>query len=190
MTNNAIIVRDTNRDGIDCCNCPKCKGRAGTERVCFNSRKLELRSAKNALVKAAGLVLLLACFFLQGQATANVTLPAAGPTHPEQNDKASVGYLTVFSSTQEAQWGEGSYYCPHTGYRIYDSTGKIVKWVENHASSNDEAPEKVDLAPGKYTIWAQSDRKGYVRVPAVIKMGRTTVVHLEEDRALLGIANR
>jgi hypothetical protein len=112
MNNTDIIVRDSNRKDINRCNCPKCQSRAGTERACFNSRKLELRTAKNALVKAAGLLLLLACFFLQGQATASVTLPAVGPTHPGQNGRVSVSYLTVFSSTQEAQWGEGSHYYP------------------------------------------------------------------------------
>ena len=181
--NNNTIVNSTDRDVIDRCNCPKCKGRAGTPRVCFNFRKLASRTAENALVKTVGLLLLLACFFLQGQATADVTLPAVGPTDPGQNDKVSVGYLTVFSSTEEAQWGEGPYYYAHTGYRIYDSTGKAVKWVANHDSSTDDAQQNVELAPGRYTIWAQSDKDGYVNVPVVIKPARTTAVHLENGNA-------
>jgi hypothetical protein len=186
MNNTDIIVQDASRKGIDRCNCPKCKGCAGTAIVCFNSRKLALRALGNALTKTAGLLLLLSCFLLQGQATAGVTHPAAGPTDPGQNDKVSVGYLTVFSSTQEAQWGEGSFYYPHTGYRIYDANGKSVKWVDNHNTSIDEAPQKVELAPGAYTVWAQSDKDGYVKLPVVIKLARRTVVHLESDRA--GIA--
>ena len=183
MNINDTIEQETSRKGIDRCNCPKCKGRAGTTRVCFNFRKLASRTAENARVKTVGLLLLLACFFLQGQATAGVTLPTVGPTDPGQNDKVSVGYLAVFSSTEEAQWGEGPYYYVHTGYRIYDSAGKAVKWVNNHDSSIDEAPEKVELAPGKYTIWAQSDKDGYVEVPVVIKLARTTAVHLENGNA-------
>jgi hypothetical protein len=179
MNDTDVIVSITDRNAINRCNCPKCKGCAGTARVCFNSRKLASRTAENALAKAVGLLLLLACFFLQGQATAGVTLPVVSPTDPGQNDKVSVGYLTVFSSTEEAQWGEGPYYYVHTGYRIYDSTGKAVKWIANHDSSTDEAPAKVELAPGKYTIWAQSDKDGYVKVPVVIKLARTTAVHLE-----------
>jgi hypothetical protein len=89
------------------CNCSQCKGCAGTARVCFNSRKLASRTAGNALVKTVGLLLLLACFFLQGQAKAGVTLPTVGPTDPGQNDKVSVGYLTVFSSTEQTPWGDG-----------------------------------------------------------------------------------
>jgi hypothetical protein len=183
MNNNETIVQETSHKGIELCNCPQCKGNAGTARVCFNSRRLASRAAENALVKTVGLFLLLACFFLQGQATADVTLPVVSPAEPGQNDKVSVGYLTVFSSTEEAQWGEGPYYYVHTGYRIYDSTGKAVKWITNHDSSTDEAPEKVELAPGKYTIWAQSDKDGYVKVPVVIKLARTTSVHLENGNA-------
>jgi len=179
MNNNDIIVRETSRKDIDRCNCPTCKGRAGTSRVCFNSRKLASRTAGNALAKTVGLLLLLACFFLQGQARAGVTLPEVGPSDPGQNDRVSVGYLTVFSSTEETQWGDGPGYYVHTGYRIYDSTGKAVKWIANHDTSTDEVPEKVELTPGRYTIWAQSDKDGYVNVPVVIKLARTTAVHLE-----------
>ena len=177
--NNNIITNNTERDAINRCGCSKCKGNAGTARVCFNSRKIAARTAGNALVKTMGLLLLLAGFFPQGQARAAVTLPAVGPTDPGQYDKVSVGYLTVFSSTEETQWSDGPYYYLHTGYRIYDSAGKAVKWIANHDTSTDEAPEKVELAPGRYTIWAQSDKDGYVKVPVVIKLTRTTAVHLE-----------
>jgi hypothetical protein len=177
MNNNDVIIYNTDRKGIDRCHCPQCKGCAGTARVCFNSRKLAARPLKNALTKTAGLFLLLGCLSLQGRAT------AAGPTDFAQNDKVSVGYLKVFSSTQESQWGEGSYYYLHTGYRIYDSTGQAVKWVDNHNTSIDETPQKVELAPGAYTVWAQSEKDGYVKVPVVIKPARTTAVHLESDRA-------
>ena len=174
-----MIVQETSHKDIDLCNCPKCMGRAGTARVCFNSRKLASRTTGNALAKTVGLLLLLACFFLQEQARAGVTLPEVGPTDPGQNDRVSVGFLTVFSSTEETQWGDGPYYYVHTGYRIYDSTGKVVKWIANHDTSADEAPARVELAPGRYTIWAQSDKDGYVKVPVVIKLARTTAVHLE-----------
>jgi hypothetical protein len=43
MNNDAIMSTDTNRDGIDRCDCPTCKGCAGTATVCFNSRKLAAR---------------------------------------------------------------------------------------------------------------------------------------------------
>jgi hypothetical protein len=138
------------------------------------------RARTNALAKTAGLLLLLACFFLPGQAQADDNaFPTQAPTDPGQNDRVSVGYLMVFSSTEVAVWGDGPNYYVHTGYRIYNSAGKAVKWVTNHDSSVDEVPEKVELAPGQYTIWAQSGKDGFVKVPVVIKLGQTTAVHLE-----------
>jgi hypothetical protein len=92
MNNANIIVEEASRRGIDRCNCSKCKGCAGTARVCFNSRKLASRAAGNALAKAVGLLLLLSCFFLQGNVTACDTTPEANPTHPGQNNKSSVSH--------------------------------------------------------------------------------------------------
>jgi len=43
MNNDAIMSNDANRDGMDRCDCPKCRGCAGTARVCFNARKLAAR---------------------------------------------------------------------------------------------------------------------------------------------------
>jgi hypothetical protein len=131
------------------------------------------KPATRPLIKTMGLLLFLGCSLLQGHTAASTT--------PPPNDKASLGYLKVFSTTQESQWGEGSYYYLHTGYRIYDSNGKVVKWVENHATSIDEAPEKVELRPGTYTVWAQSDKDGYVKVPVIIRLDGMTTVHLERS---------
>lgn len=131
------------------------------------------KPATRPLIKTAGLLLFLNCSLLQGHATASAT--------SSSNDKASPGFLKVFTATQESQWGEGGYYYLHTGYRIYDSNGKVVKWVENHTTSIDEAPEKVELAPGTYTIWAQSDKDGYVKVPVIIKQDGMTMVHLKSS---------
>jgi hypothetical protein len=177
MKNNDIILPETSRDGIGRPGFLKCMGWAGQAVACSISGGI-----LTSLAKTAGRLLLLGCFLLQGQATAGVPLPAVESTHPGQYDKVSFGYLKVFSATQESQWGEGSFYYLHTGYRIYDASGKTLKWIENHASSIDEDPEKVELAPGSYTVWAQSDKDGYVKVPVVIKLAQTTAVHLENDR--------
>lgn len=171
MKNNDIIIYSTSREDIDRSGFRKGKGCTGTTVAPSNSGGISAsRVQQNARAKTAGLLLLLACFFLPGQAIAGVT---------PLNDRTSPGYLKVFSATQESQWGEGGYYYLHTGYRVYDSNGKVVKWVENHDSSIDEAPQKVELTPGTYTIWAQSDKDGYVKVPVTIKLDRITTVHLE-----------
>jgi hypothetical protein len=179
MNTNDNIANNTDRESTNRCNCPKCKGCAGTSRVCFNSRKLALREAVGALVKTVGMLLFLACFSAQGQAKVGVTLSEVVPADEGQQDKVSMGYLTVFSSTEQTQWGDGPYYYVHTGYRIFDANGKAVKWVRNHDDNADEIPEKVELAPGKYTIWAQSDKYGYVKIPVVIKLAQTAAIHLE-----------
>src|SRR5271155_4739695 len=101
MNNTDINVQEPSRKGIDRCQCAKCKGCSGTARVCFNARKRASRTAGNVLAKTLGLLLLLACFLLQGQASAGATLPEVRPPGPGQNDRVSVGYLTVFSSTEE-----------------------------------------------------------------------------------------
>jgi hypothetical protein len=129
----------------------------------------------------AGVILLTLTGF-STQAHAGNLLPAVGPHPPGVYDKVSCGYLEVFSATQESQWGEGSYYYPHTGYRIYNASGKLLKWVENHDTNTDETPAKVELAPGTYTVWALSDNDGYVNVPVVIKLAQVTKVHLENGR--------
>ena len=57
--------------------------------------------------KIMGLLLLAGFSVLQGKASAS-----------DSTTKAGTGCLQVFSETQEVQWGEGSFYHPHTGYRI------------------------------------------------------------------------
>lgn len=131
-------------------------------------------------VQVGATVLAIICFSTHVQA--GPTLAAVGPAPLGQYDKVSCGYLKVFSRTQEAQWGEGSYYYPHTAYSIYNLEGKQIKTVENHSDNTDEAPEKVELTPGTYMVKAWSDNDGLVTVPVVIKLARITTVHLENGR--------
>ena len=125
-------------------------------------------------------IALLASTLISTPAHAGPVLAPVGPTPPGVYDKVTVGYLRVFSRTEQTQWGEGSYYNVHSAYWIYDSTGKRIKTVQNHSDQTDETPEKVELAPGTYTVKAWSDNDGLVAVPVVIKLARTTNVRLEE----------
>lgn len=133
----------------------------------------------------ASLLRSIALMMLAGMGThalGQVQLPAVGPRPPGIYEGVSGGYLKVFSATEEHQWGEGSYYYPHSSYRITDASGKTIKRVENHQTDIDERPETVELAPGTYTVIAQSENDGLVRVPVVIKRALTTAVHLEKGR--------
>jgi hypothetical protein len=96
---------------------------------------------------------------------------------PAQAHVTTDGYLKVFSATQEVQWGEGSYYYPRTGYLVYGTDGSVVKQVENQASLTSSEPEQVELAPGTYTVRAQSDA-GYVSRRVTIKPSQLTEVRL------------
>ncbi|HEX4141227.1 MAG TPA: hypothetical protein VHY09_12830, partial [Candidatus Methylacidiphilales bacterium] len=92
----------------------------------------------------------LAPAIIAAPAHAGPVLPTVGP----DNDYARVscGYLKVYSRTEQTQWGENTYYYPHTAYWIYNSAGKRIKTVANHDSSIDESPAKVSLMPGNYVV--------------------------------------
>jgi hypothetical protein len=55
--------------------------------------------------------------------------------------------------------------------------------VNNHFSNQSEDPEKASLAPGRYTVIADSEKDGEVSVPVIIETARTTVLHLEKGYA-------
>ena len=118
------------------------------------------------------------CSLLPGQASAKSLPLVAQPAISGQPHGTSVGYLEVHSATEPSPGTEGIFYFVHTGYRIYGPNGQLVKWVENHDNESDEAPQKIELAPGTYTVWGQSEKGGYVSVPVQIKSGRVTVASL------------
>jgi hypothetical protein len=95
------------------------------------------------------------------------------------------GALKVFTATERhaddltTSRFEGYTY-PHSSYEIKNPDGALVKEVRNHASFLDESPDVVKLAPGKYTVLAQST-SGFVSVPVVIEDGKTTVVDLDSN---------
>jgi len=125
--------------------------------------------------------------FLTLPAHAGPVLPAVGPD--SNDDQVTCGYLKVYSRTEQTQWGENTYYYPHTAYWIYNTSGKRIKTVANHDSSIDETPEKVSLSPGHYVVRAWSDDAGLVTVPVIVKLAETTSVHLESGSAETSGAN-
>jgi hypothetical protein len=63
----------------------------------------------------------------------------------------AAGVLIVFTPTFLYSDGGVPYY-PHTGYDILDERGGHVRRVENHRGLNDETPESIRLAPGRYVV--------------------------------------
>lgn len=129
------------------------------------------------------LALALICF--STQAHAGPVLPAVGPRPPGEYQKASCGYLEVYSATEAsspAGMSDGDEYYPHSAYWIYNAAGKKIKTVQNHGTFPEEGPTEVKLAAGTYIVRAWSDNDGLVTVPVIIKVAETTTVHLENGR--------
>jgi len=133
-----------------------------------------------SLSQFGALVLALIC--ITAQAHAGPVLAPVGPDTPDPDDQSiTCGYLKVFSATERSDSinnGDENFY-PHSAYWIYDKTGKRIKTVRNHGTSPEEGPDTVELKPGTYTVRAYAENKGLVTVPVIIKLARTTAVHLD-----------
>ena len=66
----------------------------------------------------------------------------------------------------------------HTDYEIISSDYSFHEVVRN----GDAEPARVLLPEGDYIVEAQSDTAGLVRVPVLIKPGRTTILYLEREK--------
>ena len=118
---------------------------------------------------------------LAGCASKPIAIAPVGPGAVSHSTAKADGYLKVFSDTETREIGDNTYYSTHTGYNIYDETGKRVEYVANHVGSMDEAPMLVPIPAGNYNVVAQSASYGRVTVPVVIQTGKTTLVHLNRD---------
>lgn len=108
-------------------------------------------------------------------------MAVAGPKSPAASETAGhIGYLRVFSSTEQRITGDETYFYPHTDYGIYNVAGKCVRWVRN-GGPEDDRPATAALPEGAYVVLADSDFGGRIHVPIVIRTGRTTILHLEKS---------
>ena len=96
----------------------------------------------------------------------------------EHRTGSAEGYLLVYSATDEFSDGD-LVFNAHSSYLIYTTDGKLFKSVENHMSRSDEIPERVSLPAGSYIVEARSANNEYVRVRAVIKPSRLTLLDLD-----------
>ncbi len=117
------------------------------------------------------------------------TLPTVTPDSNRVPAGKVTGYLVVYTDTESPIMTDDVMYYPHTGYKIYDSHGTYVRFVQNHVSATDESPSRVALPAGTYTIRGRSEINGEVAVPVVIRGLSTTVVNLEK-RSHDSIASR
>ena len=108
-----------------------------------------------------------------------------GPVGPETSRHTETtpptGYLKVYSTTEDHSDGDVHYF-PHTGYTVYSEDGKIVKKVANAIGVHDEDPALSQLPAGTYTVLAESEYYGMVKVKVVIEPGKLTAVNLEYNK--------
>ena len=118
---------------------------------------------------------------LAGCASSSLMVAPVGPGASISPVAASAeaGYVKVFTATHQVDVDFEAYFNPHSGYRVEDASGRMVKFVPNHSSDMDEAPDIVALPPGRYNIVAESTWYGIVTVPVLIGSGQTTEVHLD-----------
>jgi len=73
-------------------------------------------------------------------------------------------------------------YFPHLSYFIESENGWSVRRVANRSSRIDETPQEIQLPAGRYTLVAEADSLGKVRVPLAINSGTLTIVVLQRFR--------
>jgi|ERR1700733_9465731 hypothetical protein len=128
------------------------------------------------LVIACNLALLTTGAFAQP-----TLLKAVGPDTQTLRARDFVGTLEVFTATEARADGKDAYYYPHTSYEVFRD-GKPFRHVDNGRTLEIETPSRVTLQKGNYTVVAQSEADGTVKVPVKIETGRTTVVHLDRTQ--------
>lgn len=133
---------------------------------------------KYVLILSIGTAVIL---MLAGCASNPIAISSVGPGLPKHTLENADGYLRVFSDTEAHEIGDNTYYYLHTGYNIYDDSGKQVRYVSNHVGTMDESPTLVALPAGNYKVVAESASYGRLTVPVLIQAGKTTLVHLNRD---------
>ena len=118
---------------------------------------------------------------LTGCASTPVALAPVGPNPMGYSGMGSKGQLLVYSAWQGHGEGNNPCYYQHSDYYIYQTSGKLVRHVENIVGHYAQSPRPEFLPAGKYIVQARA--KGYgnvwIKVPVVIQDGQTTRVHLD-----------
>jgi len=91
------------------------------------------------------------------------------------------GSLLVVTPTGLAYAGSTMYF-PHLSYFIESEHRWQMRCVVNRRNRTDETPEEVRLPAGRYTLVAEADSLGKVKVPLEISSGTMTKVVLQRFR--------
>jgi hypothetical protein len=91
------------------------------------------------------------------------------------------GSLIVLTPTG-LSYAASTMYFPHLSYFIESENGWSVRCVANHRTRLDETPQEVPLPAGRYTLIAEADGVGKVKVHLNIAVGMLTKVVLQRFR--------
>ena len=109
-----------------------------------------------------------------------LVLDPVGPPLLIQHPAAPEGTLVVYSAQDQTLHFNGSdYHTYYTDYKVMSGDGVLLKKVHNDSDSLIGGPVEINLPAGRYRVFAQSNRYGWITVPVVIAMHQTTTVHLE-----------
>ena len=142
-----------------------------------------------------GLALIFSCLVTACQSEYKTVLDPLGPvpgmkgstvyplvsTSISSSSPQGQGSLVVKTPTGLAYAGSTMYF-PHLSYFIESENAWPVRCVANHSSRFDENPQEIQLPAGRYTLVAEADSLGKVRVPLAINSGTSTIVVLQRFR--------
>ena len=102
------------------------------------------------------------------------------PAQPMGADSTNGTLLVYTAYTRNADFaGRDSRRPEYSDYKIASADGNLVLRVHNNAGTILQDPKSVELAPGKYNVFARVNGYGHLTIPVMIVGRQTTVLHLE-----------
>jgi hypothetical protein len=131
------------------------------------------------------LIVITAGALLSGCATSNrLVLDTVGPPMFQPTTTSSTltnGTLVVYSAfRRNADFNSRDpYRREYSDYNIFSPDGKLLQRVHNNSGTIFQDAASVELPPGKYHVFARANGYGYVTVPVIVEMQKSTILHLE-----------
>jgi hypothetical protein len=116
---------------------------------------------------------------LVGCSTTRLVVAPVGPNPNGSPARIGGGQMEVFSAMEAQSEGDNPTWYQHTDYYICDMHGNRVRHVYNTVGHYATAPRVISLPAGEYLVKAQAKDYAWVEVPAVVKPGQITKVHLD-----------
>jgi hypothetical protein len=103
-----------------------------------------------------------------------------GPSHPAVKRRQGEGYLIVHSAREVVDLVHSDH-PTHSSYTLYTDDDRALRRVRNLSGSFYQDPENVQLPVGTYKVEARAVNCGWVVLPVIVEVGKTTVVYLDGE---------